>query len=215
MPCLNEESSLLYCIKEAKSYLIENKIDGEILVIDNGSKDSSVKIAKEAKVRVEIEPKQGYGYAIQKGIRSARGDYIIMADSDGTYDLRHLDMLLEPLMQGYVFVCGNRFQGGIEKGAMPVSHKIGVKFLSELGKEKYQVEIQDFHCGLRGFKSSLAKSFEYTTGGMEFATEIVSKFKDYPSIEVPVKLRKCRFRRKSHLRTLPDGMKHLGYMLKG
>ena len=215
MPCLNEENNLLYCIKEAKAYLREKQIDGEILIVDNGSKDSSVKIAKDANVRVETEHKKGYGYALRKGIESANGDYIIMVDCDGTYDLRHLDVILEPLLKGYVFVCGNRFKGGIEKGAMPLSHKIGVKFLSKIGTEKYHVKIHDFHCGLRGFNGSIAKSFDYTTGGMEFATELISKFKDYRSIEVPVVLKKCRVRRKSHLRTIPDGMKHLGYMLKG
>ena len=213
MPCLNEETTLRYCIKNAKNFLSSTNIDGEILIVDNGSIDKSVEIANQEKVRVVIEPNKGYGNALKRGIKEAKGKYIIIGDCDGSYDFMDSIKILCQLKLGYDFVCGNRFKGGIEKGAMPLSHRIGVPLLSIIAKIKYRVPINDFHCGLRGFRSELAKNIAFNTTGMEFATELVYKFKDTKMMEVPIKLHKDLRGHKSHLRTIPDGIRHLKFIL--
>ena len=58
-------------------------------------------------------------------IRAARGKYVIMGDSDDSYDFNRLDAFVEQLRAGYQLVMGNRFRGGILPGAMPPLHRAG------------------------------------------------------------------------------------------
>ena len=133
MPCLNEEKTVAFCIEEAKRFISENSISAEILIADNGSTDSSPKIAAEHGARVVSVPEKGYGNALIGGIKAAKGKYIIMGDCDKSYDFYHLNGFVEKLREGFPLVMGNRFSGGIEEGAMPFSHKyFGVPLLSFL-----------------------------------------------------------------------------------
>ena len=152
MPCLNEEETLEKCIKKAKKFLKRSNINGEILIADNGSTDNSIEIAKRNKARVINVKTKGYGSALIAGTKEAYGKYVIMGDSDDSYDFLHLEAFVEKLREGYDLVMGNRFLGGIEDGAMPFSHRyIGNPFLSFLGRLFYKSKIGDFHCGLRGY----------------------------------------------------------------
>ncbi len=217
MPCLNESANIAFSVTEAQSFLTSHNISGEILVVDNGSRDCSAKIARSHGARVVTEPKSGYGNAIRCGIQHAHGKYIIMGDCDSTYRFDNLMPFLSKLREGYAFVIGNRFSGNIEKGAMPFSHRyIGVPFLSWLGRKKYKVPITDFHCGLRGFDATLAKKMMFKTTGMEFATEIIALYsKENASIaQVPVDLRVSQAKRKPHLHTIRDGLRHIKYIYR-
>ena len=214
MPCLNEEETIGICIKKAKKYLEDNNIKGEILIVDNNSIDNSSLIAKSLGAIVVVEPNKGYGNALRKGLKEARGQYIIYGDCDDSYDFSNLTPYLEKLKEGYSFVNGNRFKGGICKKAMSISHKIGIHFLSYLGRKAYNVNIYDFHCGLRGvIKESLP---ELETEGMGFATEIIYKFSltDKKICEIPTILSKDGRKCKSHLRTIRDGFRHIIYIKK-
>ncbi len=215
MPCLNEENNIKYAVNEALQFICENNIDGEVLIADNNSTDASAAIATSLGARVTIEKQKGYGAAIRKGISEAKGKYIIMGDCDSTYDFSSLTPFMDKLRNGYAFVIGNRFEGGMEKGAMPFTHKyIGVPFLSWLGLVRYKVDIKDFHCGLRGFDTKLARSLNLHTSGMEFATELIAAFAmSHASIaQVPTTLRKSNAPRNSHLRTIRDALRHISYM---
>lgn len=217
MPCLNEETNIALSIDAAKSFLSSNNILGEILICDNGSTDSSADIAKSLGARVVFEEKPGYGQAIRKGICEAKGTYIIMGDCDTTYDFTNLMPFLTNLRNGVDMVIGNRFAGGIEKGAMPFSHKyIGVPLLSFLGRIRYKVPIKDFHCGLRGFRRDIVKDLTFTSTGMEFSTELIGRFKKAGGtmIEVPTTLSVSKAPRKPHLKSIRDGIRHLIFMTK-
>lgn len=217
MPCLNEENSIGFCIREAKEYIEKSGISAEILISDNGSTDLSRSIAESLGARVVVCEDKGYGNALRYGISNARGKYIIMGDCDGSYDFGHLDLFVEKLRQGYSLVMGNRFKGGIEKGAMPVMHRIlGVPVLSLLGRIKYRVKVGDFHSGLRAFDREKALSFKLSGEGMEFATEIVGAFAkaNEQICEVPTVLRRDIRNGKPHLRAIPDGIRHLKLLLK-
>lgn len=218
MPCLNEAESLAFCIKEAQQFIKESKITAEILVADNGSKDNSVAIAEELGARVVVEEQKGYGQAVRTGIREARGIYVIMGDSDGSYDFYHLQPFVEQLKAGYSLVVGNRFAKPMEKGAMPFLHRyFGVPLLSAIARRCFHVkEIRDFHCGLRGFVRESANRLSFTTTGMEFATEMIVEFalSGADICEIPVVLRKDKRSGASHLRTFRDGWRHLKYIVR-
>lgn len=216
MPCLNEEKTIQTCVRKAKRFLETNQIDGEVLVADNGSTDHSVQYARACGARVVTAPCKGYGSALIEGNKQARGRYIIMGDSDDSYHFEEISPLLDELRDGKEFVIGNRFQGGIEDGAMPWLHRyIGNPVLSYIGRKLYKCDIGDFHCGLRGYEKRAVDSLELNCTGMEFASEMVIRaVQHHLSIsEVPVKLYKDGRTGRSHLRSFRDGLRHLYILL--
>src|SRR6185295_5584446 len=114
MPCLNEAETLERCIVKAKAYLERAKIAGEVVIGDNGSTDGSQDIARRCGARVVDVPRRGYGAAIMGAVEAARGKYVIMGDSDDSYDFSNLDKYVEKLREGNDLVMGNRFKGGIQ-----------------------------------------------------------------------------------------------------
>lgn len=212
MPCLNERAAVTHCVEQACIYLQSRGIHGEVLVADNGSTDGSPLLARQAGARVVTAAETGYGHALRCGIAAAAGRYIIMGDCDGSYDFSDLDDMLAELRQGAALVVGDRFTGGIDQGAMPPSHRyIGVPLLSWLGRCRFQVNLRDFHCGLRGFSREAAQALEFRCGGMEFATELIGRFAEggYHVAQVPVRLHPDLRQGAGHLRTLKDGLRHL------
>ena len=117
MPCLNEEETIAVCIRKAFRFLNVHHIDGEVLISDNGSTDRSREIAVSEGARVVITEEKGYGSALINGTKEALGQYVIMGDADDSYDFENLMPFLEKLREGYDLVMGDRFAGGIEKGA--------------------------------------------------------------------------------------------------
>ena len=148
MPCLNESETLEICIRKAQQALDETGVVGEVIVADNGSTDGSVEIADRAGARVVRVQARGYGNALMGGIAAARGKYILMADADDSYNFAHIPRFVEKLRAGADLVMGNRFQGGIERGAMPFLHQyLGNPVLSGLGRLFFKSPFGDFHCG--------------------------------------------------------------------
>ena len=218
LPCRNEETTVGVCIDEAREVLKRMGLNGEILVVDNASEDASERIALQHGARLVREKAPGYGNALRSGIAAAKGEFLLMIDSDTTYDMVDMAKLYKRLKGGgYDMVIGDRFDGGIEAGAMPVSHIVGVKFLSALARMRFHTKVRDFHCGLRGLTRKAAQCLEFKTEGMEFATEMIALAQTCGMRigQVPVSLKKSRFPRSSKLRTIRDGFRHLGYIVKG
>src|SRR6267142_3948418 len=86
MPCLNEVQTLENCIKAARKCIEDNGLRGEVIVADNGSTDGSQELARRCGARVADIAHKGYGHALMGGIAAARGRYIVMGDSDESYD---------------------------------------------------------------------------------------------------------------------------------
>lgn len=213
IPCLNEEETIGDCVKCGIEFLNKNNVYGEVLVIDNNSNDQSLKIARKSGARVIKEKNRGYGSALIRGIKEAKGKYIIMGDADGSYDFSICMSFLELLRKDYDLVMGNRFLGGIEKDAMPLLHKyIGNPLLSFIGRKLFHIEVGDFHCGLRGFNGEKFKNLDLSCTGMDFASEMVIKAKlnNCKITEIPIILHKDkRINTVSHLSSFKDGMLHL------
>lgn len=215
LPCLNEAETLEVCITKAKKFLNDNKIDGEVLISDNGSTDGSIEIAKDGGARVVHAPEKGYGNALKYGCENAYGKYVIMGDADDSYDFLNLMPFLEKLREGYDLVMGNRFKGGIEKDAMPWLHRyIGNPVLSFVGRLFFKSSIGDFHCGLRGYNRERMQQLKLKTTGMEYASEMVvmSEINGYRISEVPTTLKKDGRSRAPHLRSFRDGWRHLKFL---
>ncbi len=216
MPCLNEAETLETCINKAFTFLNKNQVIGEVVISDNGSTDGSQAIAVACGARLVHAEDKGYGAALQAGIEEAFGTYIIMGDADDSYDFKNLMLYLEKLRDGYDLVMGNRFKGGIKKGAMPFLHKyLGNPVLTYIGQLFFKTPIGDFHCGLRGFSKTAYMQMELHTTGMEFASEMVvkSSLRGLRITEVPTILSPDGRTRPPHLRTWRDGWRHLRFLL--
>lgn len=216
MPCLNEAETLETCIRKAFDYLKRSGVQGEVLIADNGSTDGSQSIATGLGARVVDVPVKGYGAALMAGIDEARGTYVIMGDSDDSYDFSNLDPFVDALRGGADLVMGNRFAGGIAKDAMPPLHRyLGNPVLSFVGRVFYRTPVKDFHCGLRGFSRSAIQGLHLNTPGMEFASEMVIKasLTGLKITEVPTTLKPDGRSRPPHLRSWRDGWLHLKLLL--
>lgn len=216
MPCLNEAETLATCIDKARSFLERAGVQGEVLIADNGSTDGSIEIARQHGARVVHVPVRGYGAALSHGIANAHGKFVIMGDSDDSYDFSSLAPFVERLREGFDLVMGNRFKGGIAKGAMPFLHRyLGNPVLSFIGRLFFSIPVRDFHCGLRGFNRQRILALNLMTTGMEFASELVvrSALAKYSITEVPTTLSPDGRSRPPHLRTWRDGWRHLRFLL--
>jgi len=216
MPCLNEAETLATCIQKALGYLARSGVSGEVLIADNGSTDGSQEIARGLGARVIDVPEKGYGAALIAGIAGARGRYVIMGDSDDSYDFSALDPFIAKLRDGYDLVMGNRFKGGIAPGAMPPLHRyLGNPVLSTIGRVFFGGPIRDFHCGLRGFSRAAIAALDLRAPGMEFASEMVVKatMRGLRITEVPTTLSPDGRSRPPHLRSWRDGWRHLRFLL--
>lgn len=212
MPCLNEARTLPVCIRKARAFFDRVGIAGEVVVADNGSTDESVRIALESGARVVRVPHKGYGSALRSGIAQAAGKFVVMGDSDDSYDFSDLDAFLLRLRSGDELVMGNRFTGGIAPGAMPWHHKyVGNPILSFVGRLLFRSDVGDFHCGLRGFRRESVLALNLASDGMEFASEMIVKasLHGLKISEVPVTLSKDGRDRPPHLRSFRDGWRHL------
>jgi hypothetical protein len=189
---------------------------GEIIVADNGSTDGSQEIARRLGARVVDVAQKGYGSALHGGITAARGRYVVLGDSDDSYDFSRLDAFLERLRAGDELVMGNRFLGGIEPGAMPPLHRyLGNPVLSFIGRLFFHAPVGDFHCGLRAVNRKAYEVIAPNTTGMEYASEMVIKatLAGLRISEVPIVLHPDGRSRPPHLRSWRDGWRHLRFML--
>lgn len=215
MPCLNESQTLAACIGKAQQFLAKEGVNGEIIVADNGSTDGSQQIAEKMNARLIILEQRGYGAAIMGGVSIARGTYIIMGDSDDSYDFSTLMPFLTKLREGCELVMGNRFKGEIKPGAMPALHYyLGNPVLTGIGRLFFKSPCEDFHCGLRGFNRKAIEGLELQTTGMEFASEMVVKatLNGLRIAEVPITLYPDGRSYKPHLRSWRDGWRHLRFL---
>lgn len=219
LPCLNEEESLDNCLDRIKEVISKNKLNCEVILVNNGSTDKSREIAERQKesfpeLIILNEPNQGYGSAYLAGLTAARGSYFFMADVDNTYEFNEIPNFVNKLKEGFDLVLGNRFKQKMDSGAMPWLHrKIGNPMLSLLVKIFFKVNIHDIHCGMRAMKKSAFCQIILYTRGMEFASEMVIKAakKKMKLAELPIKYMKRKGT--SKLRSWRDGWRHLRFIL--
>lgn len=159
---------------------------------------------------------RGYGHALAAGIAAAKGRFVIMGDGDDSYDFGDLSPFVERLLDGSDLVVGNRFQGGVKPGAMPILHKyIGNPILTLIGKWLFRIPVGDVYCGLRGFRRQAITDLDLRSPGMEYALEMIVKAKLHglKISEVPTTLSPDGRGRPPHLRTWRDGWRSLRFFL--
>jgi len=172
IPCLDEAETIAECVTSARTVLDESGLDGEVIVVDNGSTDGSGQLARAAGAIVVDEPRRGYGSAYLAGLAAAQGDYVVMLDADLTYDFREIPRFVQSLDEGAQLVVGNRMSS-IAPGAMPLLSRLGNPLLSGFLNVLHRTNIRDVHCGMRALRRDVLPALNLRTVGMEFASEMV------------------------------------------
>src|SRR5215212_6229288 len=213
IPCLNEADNIEECVRRSQAALDAAGILGEVVVADNDSDDGSAELAAAAGARVVHEPRRGYGSAYLAGFDAARGDYIVMADADLTYDFAEIPRFVEQLEAGAELVMGNRMEN-IKPGAMPWHHRyIGNPVLTGILNLFFRTGVSDAHCGMRGLRRDVLPKLDLRTTGMEFASEMVIRAsKESLDIrEIPIEYHPRAG--ESKLSSFRDGWRHLRFLL--
>ena len=214
IPCMNEEKTIGICIKKALSTLVQEGLEGEIIVSDN-STDNSRHIAEKLGAKIVVPESKGYGKAFQEGFRHASGKYILLVDADDTYDLRDLPKFLKPLMVNEVdFVMGTRLKGAIKKNSMPWLHRyIGNPILTSTLNELFKTHLSDAHCGMRSITREAYDKLDIKSDGMEFASEMIIEGarKKLRITEIPITYYPRLTPSKLH--SWGDGWRHLRFMM--
>ena len=212
IPCLNEAATIAECVSDASTTLEQAGLDGEVVVVDNGSTDGSGELARAAGAVVVEEPRRGYGSAYLAGLSAARGDYIVMVDADLTYDFGEIPRFVSELEDGAQFVVGNRM-GDIKPGAMPFLSRIGNPMLSGFLNVLHRTNIHDAHCGMRAIRRDVLPVLNLRTVGMEFASEMVIRAsrEQLDMREIPISLHPRVG--ESKLSPFRDGWRHLRVIL--
>jgi glycosyltransferase involved in cell wall biosynthesis len=213
IPCLNESENIAECVGRARSVLDRQGINGEVVVTDNGSDDGSGVLAHQAGARVVHESRRGYGSAYLAGFAAAKGEYIVMADADLTYDFDEIPRFIEQLDEGAQLVIGDRMDN-IHPGAMPWLHRyVGNPVLTGVLNLFFRTGVNDAHCGMRAIRRDVLPALDLRTTGMEFASEMVIRAaKERLDIrQLPIEYHPRGG--ESKLSSFSDGWRHLRFLL--
>ncbi|MHA1265180.1 MAG: glycosyltransferase family 2 protein [Candidatus Helarchaeota archaeon] len=172
LPTFNEELSIQKVIKEIQSCSLPPY---EIIVVDSCSTDSTREIVNKFHLQIIIEPRRGYGLAIQRGIAAAKGKYILIMDSDFTYPATYISQLITPLIKNEVdLVLGNRLHN--KKAVnMKKSHLFGNIILTLWFNIIFLTCLKDTQTGIRAFSKSFYKKLKINSKGIFFPTEFLIK----------------------------------------
>lgn len=189
IPAYNEERTIGTIIKEIREVLGRTKYKWDILVLDDGSRDKTVDIARRERAIVVSHP-INYGLAetfrneIQHCLKH-RADVIVHIDADGQYRPREIPKLVKEIENGNDLVLGSRFRGTIE--SMPLVKRLGNKAFSRVISNIAGVKISDAQTGFRAFTKELAENVELISSHTYTQEQIIRAIKQKFRVkEVPV-----------------------------
>jgi glycosyltransferase involved in cell wall biosynthesis len=211
VPAYNEEHTVGDVISRLKTTLQEIKLAGEIIVIDDCSRDRTAEISRSQKARVySLKQHMGKGYALRAGFSKAKGEIIVTIDSDGSNRPEELSSLLMPILQDKAdLVIGSRFSG-----TKPPSGKrfnlAGVRIFNLLIRILTGAAVSDSQSGYRAMKHAVLENLSLKSGEYEIESEILVKIarRGFRVREVPVSFEQRTYG-KSTLDPIVDGFKIL------
>jgi dolichol-phosphate mannosyltransferase len=188
---LNEQEGIGLTIRELQQQLFAPRI----LVIDGQSIDRTVEVSKDLGVDVLFQNGKGKGDAIAKAVEYTDEDvdYVIITDADFTYPAEYVPKMIDILEQNpYVgMVCGNRFNGNVNKKALWNRFYVGNKLLSAAHSFFNGVSLHDPLTGLRVVRADIFRDWKIKSNGFDIEVELntLVERKGYQTIEIPIQYR--------------------------
>jgi len=212
IPTLNEAGNILEELETINKELAYPK---EIIIVDGNSTDGTQKIVQEEKCKLIIEPRRGYGLALRTGFKHAKGDIIVMVDGDGTYEVKHINLLLETMIKNDAELCLATRMYDPNK-AMGMMNFVGNKIITFCFNMLYKQNLSDSQSGFRAIATSATEKVQYKEDDMAFATEMLITFakKGFKMIEFP-SFYKPRKYGKTKLRKIKSGVEIFTTMIRG
>lgn len=212
IPALNEAGNIGRLVDQ-----IQPGVATDIIVVDNGSTDTTADEARAAGAHVVSEPRRGYGYACAAGVAAAgSADVLAFLDGDGSFDPAELGDLIIPLQEDRAdLVLGTRMTGGLAAGAMPPQQLFGNRLVSGLMRFLYGVQVTDLG-PYRTIRRDLLESLKMREMTFGWPTEMMVKaaHKQARILEIPVSYRK-RWSGKSKVSGTLRGTVLAGYYILG
>ncbi len=212
IPTLNEAGNIREALETIDRELVYPK---EIIVVDGNSTDGTLDIVREANCKVIIEPRRGYGLALRRGMKEAKGDVVVMVDGDGTYEVRHINRLLDRMLETDAEICLATRMYDPNK-AMGFFNFVGNKIITFCFNMVYKQNLSDTQSGFRAISHAAIEKVNFKETDMAFATEMLIKFahKRFKMVEIPSNY-KIRKYGKTKLRPLNSGIEILTTIVKG
>ena len=212
IPTLNEAGNIREALTTIKKEVLYPK---EIIVVDGNSTDGTQEIVKASNCKLIIEPRRGYGLALRAGFKQAKGDVIVMVDGDGTYEVKHINRLLDTLIKKKAEMClaTRMYDPNKAMGMMNfVANKVMTFFFDLL----FMQFLSDSQSGFRAISRSAIEKVEFHEDDMSFATEMLVQFakKGFKMVEIPT-VYKSRKYGKTKLRKIKSGVEIFTTMFRG
>ena len=213
IPTLNEAGTIREILTTIHKEVAYPK---EIIVVDGNSTDGTKEIVKDTNFcRLIVESRRGYGLALRTGMNLAKGNVVVMVDGDGTYEVRHINMLLNKLVEKDADLCmATRMYD--PKKAMGFMNFVGNKVITFCFDLLYGEFLSDTQSGFRAISRDAIGRVDFHEDDMSYATEMLVKFakEDFKMVEVPSTYKSRKYGR-TKLRKFKSGIEIFTTMLKG
>ncbi|MGA2681202.1 MAG: glycosyltransferase family 2 protein [Candidatus Bathyarchaeia archaeon] len=213
IPTLNEAGNILEAVTTIEKELAYPK---EIIVVDGNSTDGTIEIVKDTSFcKLIIEPRRGYGIALRTGMKNAKGNIIVMVDGDGTYEVKHINRLLERMVEKDAdMVLATRMFD--PKKAMGFKNFIGNKIITMVYDFFYSQLLSDTQSGFRAISHEAIDNVPLVEGDMAFATEMLVQFAKvgYNMVEIPTTYKPRKYG-KTKLKPFKSGIEIFSTIFKG
>lgn len=187
VPLLNEEESLNLLAAEIKKGVKPLQIDFEVIFVDDGSTDNSLKVIKDiARVDkkfkyISFQKNFGKAAALQMGFKNATGDVVITMDADLQDDPNEIPNLIKKLDEGYDLVSGWK-----KKRKDPFIKNQSSKFFNFITRVLSGIKIHDFNCGLKAYRKAVVDNIS-VYGELHRYMPVLAKWQGFTIAEIPVK----------------------------